>query len=135
MTQLNSAFLTESLAGTGRVYVVGQMTNTGYGSKLHFQVQAPGVDGNRSYGLAFNTEMPDVAERALAAATQRALSLAQTGKEYAVVRIKPIGSDILHVQVRGESVNRPAPQCPYDGAAFNVSAPEWAVEAIRSLRE
>lgn len=125
------AFVTASRAGTGRVYIVAQVAEYGP-NQLHFQVNSPSF--NRPYGMAFDTPSNETARRAIEQALEgagaRALSLAGTEREYAVVLLKPLPDrGVLHVQVPLNSgINRRY------GAAFDVQAPAKALTELQALR-
>jgi hypothetical protein len=102
--------IVESLAGTGRDYVLAQATTRGYApGTLHVQVKGEtGSEstpkGNRAYGFATNVYPgAEALEFVKAQEGKNGVSLARTGKEYAEVQIRP-RADVIHFQVNGEVV-------------------------------
>ena len=103
---MGKAAFVGSLAGTDRQYVVGQGTLKGYDGKLHIQVL--GEKGNRAYGLSFTTK--DVLPVKLAKWFDRTnkplLSMANTGKAYAVLQLAVRTPGLVHVQIPNGEGNR-----------------------------
>ncbi len=105
---------TESLAGTGVQYRKMQARRW-EGTLLHFQIDGEKI--NRKYGASFTVQAPEDIIEAVEAANDTTVSLAGSGKEYAILQAKQVGDSEIHVQVAGSSGNRDY------GASFNVAVP------------
>lgn len=99
--------LNESLAGTGKSYVVAQVRPKG--GRVHFQVEGKQV--NRDYGWAF--DLPYEGFGPLNALflndAETVPSLAGTDARYLEVQIRPRSGGVMHVQAES---NAPVPASP-----------------------
>lgn len=108
----------QSLAGTGRQYVVGQAKLVN-GDTLHLQFR--GNNGNRGYGFA--TDVPTGANTAnffSNKSNMTAKSLVGNGKPYIPLQAAVDGNGTIHVQGIGSGGNRTY------GCAFDIKQPELA---------
>jgi len=106
--------IAESLAGTGKRYVVLQARVRD--GKLH--IQGRGVPVNRPYGVAVDVSIPDNLREWFEEQDHILPSLANTDAMYVPIQAR-IKDGLIHVQVRG---NKPYNR-PY-GAAFDIKGAE-----------
>ena len=94
---MGTATTVESLAGTGRAYVLGQMRVRD--NSLHIQV--PGPEGNREYGQVADLPLGEVDEAVLAWIAGHPASkpsLAGTEAKYVVVQMRARDGRVVHFQ-------------------------------------
>lgn len=97
---MNTQF-TNSLAGTNRKYVVGQIKPTGY-SSIHIQVG--GVFGNRPYGLSTDAQVEKRLIDFINSQSKNVLSLASGTSGYVKVQFDVAGGNSVKVQIVGKGV-------------------------------
>ena len=106
--------IVESLAGTGRKYVVLQARVRD--GKLH--IQGKGTPANRPYGVAVDVSIPDDLREWFEEQNHTLPSLANTDAMYVPIQAR-IKDGLIHVQVKGNK--------PYNrsyGAAFDIKGAE-----------
>jgi hypothetical protein len=107
--------ITRSLAA--RKYVAVQVAVNPDGESVHLQARGP--EGNRSYGIALDLEIPADVASWIKNQEHTLVSLADTGREYVPAQACTRDGDV-HFQVPGTKLNRSY------GASFNVSSDAFA---------
>jgi len=98
---MNTQF-NQSLAGTERKYVVGQVKANG--TVLHIQIGGP--EYNRPYGAAFDVPVGPALSTFLQNQTNLVKSLASYKKNYVTAQFDSAGGDIVKLQIKGTVGNR-----------------------------